>query len=1445
MMKRQSRVLAAAAAAAFLMSGALVTPSEAADQPPSGSLPSDGSPTDSSPAHSANSETTTLPGPTAQTTTAQSGPAGGLIQSNATTTEPVPAPVLRAEKVTPIADIQGDTGTSPLVGKTVTTEGVVTASYPRGGINGFVIQTAGTGGDIVNKTPGRSDAILVYSLSAAKATAIGDSVTVTGTVSEYKGLTEITPVDNGVVKLPTSLGSVEPTKTTWPKTDAEREALESMLIAPQGDFTVTNTYSTNQYGEVGLASGTTPLRQPTDVAAPGSTEAAAVEADNAARALTLDDGATVNFLSSGNRVLTPPFVSTTTPVRVGAPATFTQPVIVTYRNDTWKIDPTSWYQAGTDTAPATFTNTRTTAPAAIGGDISVASFNVLNYFTTLGDQTSGCVAYTDRDGNGVTVKSGCDPRGAWDAANLRRQQDKIVAAINSLDASVVGLMEIENSAKLGDPTDKAVATLVGALNAAAGSEKWAFVPSSKDLPPLSEQDVITNAIIYQTAKVAPSGDSRSLGTQSADGQAFQNAREPIAQQFSPKTGTGNIWVVVNHFKSKGSAGPLPGDADAGDGQGSSNASRVAQATALNTWVSSITTPKDAVALVGDFNSYTQEDPLQVLYAHGYSDVEQHFGATESSYSYDGLSGSLDHVLLNKAALDRATGADIWNINSGESVALEYSRYNAHGSLFYEPDAYRSSDHDPVKVGLSAGLTHIGLLNINDFHGRIDKQTVNFAGTIEEQRADITANGGSALLLSAGDNIGASLFASSSQKDQPTIDVLNALGLTASAVGNHELDKGFSDLVDRVINKGSNATWDYLGANVYKKGTQTPALDEYSIQTVNGVRIGIIGAITQEAPTLVSPAGIENLDFGDPVDAVNRVAGQLTDGNPANGEADILVAEYHEGATSGTPDGATLDQELAAGGVFAKIVNETSPAVDAIFTGHTHKEYAWDAAIPGTDRTRPVVQTGSYGANIGRVDLTLDDSTREVIAHSARNVPRTTTKPETLVSDFPRVASVKDITDKALAEADKQGSVKVGTLTADITTAFSGGSFEGGTYTGGKRDDRGSESTLGDLVADSLVSSLSDPVRGGATIGVVNPGGLRSELTYAQSTGEDGAPDGVITYKNANDVLPFVNNLWTTTLTGAQFKALLEQQWQLDADGKVPARPYLQLGLSKNVSYTFDDAAAQGSHITSITIDGAPYDPQAKYRIGTFSFLALGGDNFREFTQGADTRDSGLIDRDAWISYIQTHSPLSPSFARRSVAAPALGTVTAGDTLVFTVGASPTQNPQGSRGSLDLTSLGSPANTSVTVSWKGQELGTFPVSDGTARISVKIPKDAGTAPAARGARATLPSGSTLDRRGTTETTGTLRIVASSSGTTVSMPLTVKATQSPTPEPSDSATPTPTSSDGATVSPTPSTGTHTSGGLASTGSADLWTLGVLAVALLSAGAMMVRRRTGSER
>jgi 5'-nucleotidase len=1212
-----------------------------------------------------------------------------------------------------IAEIQGSGTASPLVGTSVTTRGKVTATFPTGGFAGYYIQTPGTGGDLTPANHTASDAVFVYSAATVGSVQAGDYVEVSGTVSEYFNMTQVTVAAAAdMKKLTEAAPEVKATGFALPAEEAFRESLEGMLLTPQGPMTVSDNYSLNQYGEIGLAGGTTPLEQPTAVAEYGSATYTATVAANAARSIKIDDGATTNFLKdSTTKAEVLPYLTTADPVRVGVPVSFKTDVVLSYANGAWKFQPlTHLTPANAESVqPVSFgATTRTDAPAAVGGNLKIASFNVLNYFPTTGDQLTGCTYYTDRAGNPITVRGGCDARGAANAANLQRQQDKIVAAISKSGADVVTLMEIENSAQFGKSRDDALAKLVDALNIATPGI-WDYVRTPANAPPLADEDMIRTAFIFKKAVAEPVGESVIHN----DTVAFNNARKPLAQVFKPVGASDDkkFIAIANHFKSKGSAA-TPEDTD--KGQGASNLARTAQAKSLLAFSNELQQSKgtDKVFLIGDFNAYAKEDPINVFTAAGYVNQDEKAknadGSAKHSYLFGGMVGSLDHILASPGANAVVTGADIWNINSVESVALEYSRYNNNVTDYYAPDQFRASDHDPVVVGLDLPVApasvDLNFLGINDFHGRIDSNTVFFAGTIEKLRA--AAAPGATAFLSAGDNIGASLFASAIAKDQPTIDVLNVLELRTSAVGNHEFDGGYADLRDRVIAGGSNAKFPYLGANVYKKGTTEPVLPEYTVLDMNGVKVAVIGTVTQETPSLVTPAGIVDLEFGDAVDAINRVAAKIK----AEKLADVIIVENHDGAGSGAPEGSTLAQEVAAGGPFAKMVTEVTPDVAAIFNGHTHKQYSWDAPVPGVEgKTRPIVQTGNYGEFIGQIQLTIDTKTMSVTGYKAGNVKRTTSADQPaadLVAKYPRVAAVKTIVDRALADAAVVGNQPVGKVTADITTAFTPATAT----TPAARDDRGSESTLGNLVADSLVDSLKAPELGGAEIGVVNPGGLRNELYYA--------PDGTITYAEANAVLPFVNNLWTTSLTGEQFKTLLEQQWQTNPDGTVPSRAYQQLGLSKNVNYTYDAARTAGDRITSIRVNGALIDPAKSYRIGTFSFLATGGDNFRIFKSGTDTKDSGLVDRDAWIKYLQAHNPVSPDFARRSVAVvnTTAAEVKSGDAISLAVS------------KLDLTSLGSPVNTSLRAEFTDAKgtvtpLGTIPVSAGAATVEVTVPAGA--------------------------------------------------------------------------------------------------------------------------
>ena len=605
-------------------------------------------------------------------------------------------PAAAADPV-PIAVIQGTGSVTPLLGQQVTTTpSVVTAVYGQGSsaeFRGFVIQTPGTGG--AKDLDSASDAVFVYAGTQAFDVQIGDQVSVTGVAGEFDGLTQITrPEITEVAGAPATVTPV--TGLVWAETASRRENLESMLFSSRERFIVADTYPLLPFGELALSAGELPV-QPTDVGAPGSARATAQAARNGALRVNLDDGSNRGFARTATLPARPlPFLTGGDPVKVGDRLTLDEPVIVDYRNRVWKFNPTAPVVAGAEIA--TIHPSRADRRPRVGGVFSVASFNVLNYFTTTGEGRSGCRGSNLDATLSPSVTFDCDVRGAWDAADLARQQAKIVAAITRLDASVVGLMEIENSAKLGEPTDEATASLVAALNAAAGNRRWAHVPSSTQLQDVADQDFITNALIYQPRKVRLVSPAYALGAQAGSGQAFDNARTPIAAAFTPRGGGNRMLVSVNHFKSKSGGSDATGDnADSGDGQGAFNGDRVRQARALLSWLPQVQTAtrSQGTALIGDFNAYSQEDPIRVLAAGGYRNAAP---PNQYSYVFSGLSGSLDHILLDRPAQRRLTRADVWNINSGQSQALEYSTYQTTATDYYRPGPLRSSDHDPVVAG---------------------------------------------------------------------------------------------------------------------------------------------------------------------------------------------------------------------------------------------------------------------------------------------------------------------------------------------------------------------------------------------------------------------------------------------------------------------------------------------------------------------------------------------------------------------------------------------------------------------------------------------------------------------------------------------------------------------------------------------------------------------------
>ncbi|WP_232745292.1 ExeM/NucH family extracellular endonuclease [Corynebacterium sp. HMSC076G08] len=602
-----------------------------------------------------------------------------------------------------IPEIQGTGAESPLKGQNVTTQGVVTAMWQgEKSLNGFTIQTPGTGQTAPTEA---SEAVFVYTGGTGFYPKIGESVEVTGSVDEYYGQTQIALAQGSV--LDTALDPVTPlTIDALPEGDEAREKLESMLLKP-GVHTVTDNYGLNRYGELGLAPGTEALRQPTDIVSPGTQEQKDMEASNAAKYVILDDGSTRDFTRDGASTKLPYIMqngSDVKTIRTTNQVEFADSgVILGYGHEQWRFQPTTMITGDSVTAdlPITWDPARPEAPQ-VAGDYTVAAFNVLNFFINLGED-NGAKAYKNRFGNGVGSDSPTF-RGAWSESAFNDQKGKILTALEGLDADVIGLSEIENAANtVGGTYDDAVKYLVDELNSRAGSEKWDYVKAPANSA--ADTDVIRTAIIYKKDRVQPVGEATLLEDERFKG----TARTPLAAEFQPVSdkctaeGPDSFVVVTNHFKSKGSV--AKGDEDTGDGQGNNPNVRNAHAQAVLDGLSKQPQWQEkATFVMGDLNAYSKEDAISVFRNAGYTIPVEELNAQEdwqdvASYQFSGRLGSLDHILANEHV--GAKAAQTWNINSDEPIAMEYSRRNYTGGDVFESDnPYRSSDHDPVKVGFN-------------------------------------------------------------------------------------------------------------------------------------------------------------------------------------------------------------------------------------------------------------------------------------------------------------------------------------------------------------------------------------------------------------------------------------------------------------------------------------------------------------------------------------------------------------------------------------------------------------------------------------------------------------------------------------------------------------------------------------------------------------------------
>jgi 5'-nucleotidase len=533
---------------------------------------------------------------------------------------------------------------------------------------------------------------------------------------------------------------------------------------------------------------------------------------------------------------------------------------------------------------------------------------------------------------------------------------------------------------------------------------------------------------------------------------------------------------------------------------------------------------------------------------------------------------------------------------------------------------------------------IQILGTNDFHGRLlangdEAGAAQFAGAV----AQLESTNPNTVFAAAGDLIGASTFESFIQHDKPTLDALNRAGLDVSAAGNHEFDAGYSDLVNRVMkpesaaNPEGGARWQYIAANVRKKSDDSPALPNVTADTpdptdvsngatwmtttAGGVKVGFVGAVTEDLPSLVSPAGISELSIQPIVREVNEGAAQLK----ADG-ADVVIMLVHEGAAT------TSASSLSDGSAFAQIVAGVSPDVKAIISGHTH--LAYNHTDPNADTLgRPVVSAGQYGTNLNQLLLSVDPDTDAVTVLQQNIV-----KAKDVVLSAPAATSafndVKAIVDAAVTKSNVLGSVELGKL---------GGGFRRAYLANGTTENRGGESTLGNLVAEVQRWATAAPESGSAQIAFMNPGGLRQDMVGNNAAGYP----ATLTYKQAAVVQPFANTLVNMKMTGAQIKTVLEQQWQRDDKGVVPSRPFLRLGTSAGFLATYDATRPEGSRVTSMWLNGNAIEPATTYSVTVNSFLASGGDNFRGFATGTAKRDTGKVDLQAMVDYMAAKARTTP------------------------------------------------------------------------------------------------------------------------------------------------------------------------------------------------------------
>lgn len=604
------------------------------------------------------------------------------------------------------------------------------------------------------------------------------------------------------------------------------------------------------------------------------------------------------------------------------------------------------------------------------------------------------------------------------------------------------------------------------------------------------------------------------------------------------------------------------------------------------------------------------------------------------------------------------------------------------------------------------IVELDLYTLTDVHGHIE-QVTNSDGVVTEAGGPAMScylqnareqNPDSTLWL-VGDQIGASPFMPGLLHENPTIEVMNALEPAGSTLGNHELDWGVDDLRDRINGADPYVApnFEHVAANV--AGAED-IIGDYVVWTApaSEVRVAFIGGIGQDVPAKLNPVHTADLTFNEPVEAMNKTARQLKE----HDEADIVIAAMHDDVARYFPH---MDTDY----------------VDGFMGGDIHVPYLFQQGEDGNEIS--AIASGQYMDGLGLMSLEYDTEANEVVDSSVEIIPADT------VAECGEDEEVQAILDRANEQAAEAGNQVVA---SGITDDFHRGVYlsDDGELLAGAN--RGVESTLGALLADSFKNEIVVDQESGETvdIGVMHAGGIRNDLEPT---------DGDVTYSQSFEVQPFGNEVGYTTLSGAAFKKVLEQQWKLhDATDEEKAaaglpedqwnsqgsRPMLKLNLSDNVRYTYDPTRAYGDRITSVTVDGEPLDPEAEYTIGSVTFLLDGGDSFYSFQEGTPTTTYGNLDRDTTNAYLAEHAAnIEARSLKKSIGltviAPEDGLVTDDFVELQLQGLSFSEGP-GMTENVTVTVGGEPATATVDNSLEPTDRVR---TDGVGTATVRVPVDA--------------------------------------------------------------------------------------------------------------------------